>query len=170
VSAIFHHYAAGYVQDDWKVSRRLTLNLGVRWASGDGDAGAIWSVDDLRFSGTIADQCGGSGRSWDGASTVCCDSSSRTKRSGRRTRTGLLRAVGLAWQLNNRTVLRAGYALFYLPVSVEVSRFGWIQLHDQQCPAGSASPAGAAEQIHFHQGFRRSSDGHRAVSRCSGRA
>src|SRR2546428_13916525 len=30
-------YAAGFVQDDWRVTRRLTLNLGLRWDLSSGD-------------------------------------------------------------------------------------------------------------------------------------
>ena len=30
-------YAAGFVQDDWRVTRRLTLNLGLRWDMSSGD-------------------------------------------------------------------------------------------------------------------------------------
>ncbi|MFZ0746042.1 MAG: TonB-dependent receptor [Terracidiphilus sp.] len=31
IPIIYNSYAAGYVQDDWRIHPRLTLNLGLRW-------------------------------------------------------------------------------------------------------------------------------------------
>ena len=115
---IFHHYLAGFVQDDWRVNRKLTLNLGVRW---DMETGTQESHDRL----TVFD--------FQAPSPV---NTAVRERLGREVK-GLLRfvdkgeaewaadknrwapRVGLAYQLNDKTVVRAGYALFYLPVSVE---------------------------------------------------
>lgn len=115
---IFHHYLAGFVQDDWKVTRKLTLNLGVRW---DVETGTTESNDRLT--------------TFDFQAPSPINTAVREKLG--RDVYGLLRfvdpgeaewaadkkrfapRVGLAYQLNEKTVLRAGYAMFFLPVSVE---------------------------------------------------
>ena len=103
-------YYASYLQDDWKVSRRLTVNLGVRWEYqapwtdrfnqlGYFDPTAIDPLTKrpgvLRFTGR------------DGNPRHQTDAD----------RNNIAPRIGLAWQLPARTVLRAGYGLFYFPGS-----------------------------------------------------
>ena len=99
-----------YFQDDWKVSRSLTLNLGVRW-----EYQAPWTdrFDQLGFFDPDAID-------------------PLTKRPGVLRFTGLdgnprhqtdpdrnniAPRVGLAWQFHSKSVLRAGYGMFYFPGS-----------------------------------------------------
>ena len=103
-------YYASYLQDDWKVSRKLTVNLGVRW-----EYQAPWTdrFNQLGFFDPIAIDpltkrpgvLRFTGR--DGNSRQQTDAD----------RNNIAPRIGLAWQLPRRTVLRAGYGLFYFPGS-----------------------------------------------------
>jgi hypothetical protein len=103
-------YYAWYLQDDWKVMRRLTLNLGIRWeyqtpwtdrfnqlAYFDPEAIEPLSGQKgvLRFVGR------------DGNPRYQSDPD----------RNNFAPRVGLAWEFMDKTVLRAGYGLFYYPGS-----------------------------------------------------
>lgn len=106
-------YHAMYLQDDWRVNPRLTLNVGLRydietgyaerynrWADLDLDVANPLSSAALPFTG--------------GARYLGSDFPNRTWKTaynkfGPR--------IGLAFQASNRVVLRGGYALMYLPTS-----------------------------------------------------
>jgi hypothetical protein len=110
----FIHYYAGYVHDDWRVSSRLTLNLGLRYEYETGLAerenrfivgfdrqarnpiGAAAGVDTrgvLLYAG-------------EGGNPTACCSPSKTNFSPR---------VGAAYSFNPSTVLRGGYGIFFAP-------------------------------------------------------
>jgi hypothetical protein len=109
------YYYAAFVQDDWKVTPRLTLNLGLRW-----ELETPWQERYDRLS---------YGFDYNAASPV--------RVPGVNVRGGLLFAgvqgasrwqgnldknnigprIGFAYQIGRETVIRGGYALFYAPES-----------------------------------------------------
>ena len=108
--ATSQRYYASYLQDDWKVFRNFTLNLGVRWEYqapwtdrfdqlGYFDPDAIDPLTKrpgvLRFTGR------------DGNPRFQSDPD----------RNNIAPRVGFAWQIRPKTVLRSGYGMFYFPGS-----------------------------------------------------
>ncbi|MGD0168064.1 MAG: TonB-dependent receptor [Gaiellaceae bacterium] len=102
---------AVYVQDDWKVSPRLTLNLGLRWDY----MGPFYEVNNLMsyFNPTLANAAAGGHLGalmfvGNGADSCNCRTPvpSHSKNFGPR--------VGAAYRLNDKTVLRAGYSIMYV--------------------------------------------------------
>ena len=91
-------YAGGFVQDDWKISKSLTLNLGVRYELftqpvDARDLGSLFNVQNGQYA--LPGKNGYSRAIVDG------DHNNFGPRAG------------FAWQANSKLVLRGGYGLFY---------------------------------------------------------
>jgi hypothetical protein len=103
-------YYAAYVQDDWKVARRLTLNLGLRW-----EYSTPWTdrFDQLSFFDPeaiepITQQKGVIrfvGRDGNSRYQTLSDKNNFAPR------------LALAWEFMKDTALRAGYGISYFPGS-----------------------------------------------------
>jgi hypothetical protein len=104
---------AAYIQDDWKVSQRLTLNLGLRWDL----FGPFYEVNNLMsfFNPTLGNPAAGGHAgalqfAGDGTDSCHCRTpvSTHYKNFGPR--------IGAAYRINDKTVLRAGFAIMYVHV------------------------------------------------------
>lgn len=117
-------YYGFYVQDDWKITPRLTLNLGLRY---DYEAPRTERFNQLtNFDYTVAPPLTNTGLSLNGAlafvgvnglprGNINSDGNNFAPRAG------------FAWRLNDRTVIRGGAGLFYgttLGVGGEPAIFG----------------------------------------------
>lgn len=95
---------AGYLQDDWRISRRLTLNFGVRYeyfSPYTEKRDAILNLDYSRLPATPP--------------------LVRANRAVDPDRNNVSPRAGLAWQAGRGTVLRAGYGVYFSPeIAVEV--------------------------------------------------
>ena len=100
---------AFYAQDDFKVSSRLTLNLGLRW---EDYIGWPWvEIDDRMYdflpaTQTVA-QVGANGIPRSGVGAINHNFGPR---------------AGLAWQPFDKTALRVGYGMFYSAPQFDVTR------------------------------------------------
>ncbi|MBI1791529.1 MAG: carboxypeptidase regulatory-like domain-containing protein [Acidobacteria bacterium] len=115
-----------FFQDDWKISRRLTLNLGLRheWESGPYDDRDLYSryLDLSAPNSAIqktppvipADLVALSTPKYNGA-WVFTDSSNR--KAWTTQRHILLPRVGLAVRVNDRTAINVGFARYVVPIS-----------------------------------------------------
>src|SRR5262249_36925682 len=87
----------GYVQDDFKVNRKLTLNLGLRYEY----ATPQWERDDVATN-------------FDPATRTMVRASGSDRYLVDPDKNNLGPRVGLAYSLDDKTVLRGGYGLAYV--------------------------------------------------------
>ncbi len=125
-ATIFHKYYAGYVQDDWKIMRNLTLNLGVRWdyETGTEETHGLITNFDLDAAAPLQ-----------ALSSVTIDPqvlalnpnirnlkgllSFQNRPQSETTGTKIAPRVGFAYSLSDKMTIRGGYGLFYVPLSLE---------------------------------------------------
>lgn len=103
-------YYGSYIQDDWKISQKLTLNLGLRWEM---DTPRWERIDNRQsgFDGTVINPVAGvpgivtfSGRDGRGKYAHNFDKNNFAPR------------IGFAWKPFSRTVVRGGYGINYLGI------------------------------------------------------
>jgi hypothetical protein len=124
--SIYKKYGAGFIQDDYKVRRNLTLNLGVRYEieTGTGEANQLVT----NFDTGAASPLNGQTRTVTDAFVTKLNPNVGNVRGllsypeGGQTKTNknqFAPRVGFAYSINGKTTLRGGYGLFYLPQSLE---------------------------------------------------
>lgn len=141
------HYAAPWVQDDWKIARNLSLNFGIRW--------------DL--NGPYRERFNRANYGFDPQAT------SPISIGGTPLRGGLLFAgangnpeniyewdynniqprAGFAYQVNEKTAVRGGYGLYYLNPSDLGRRFGF----DITTPSVNSLNDGRTSLLNFSNPF-----------------
>ena len=141
----FTTYYGAYVQDDWRVSQRLSVNYGVRFEHEDG-LQEIENRQTVGFDQTAVSPLNatcpedGSARRPDAQRRADLRRgrrrADRTGRSRRRSRSR--RARGFSYSLNKATVVRGGYGLFYAPwnYSTTPARPDRVQPHDRDQSVG----------------------------------
>lgn len=106
------HYYAPFAQDDWKVSKKLTLNLGVRWDFLPGEV-ERHNLGDYAFSLTalnpISSQVSVPGFSQLLGGPTFLGVNGNPRAVYPTTKSAIQPRVGLAYGLNEKTVLRAGF-------------------------------------------------------------
>jgi outer membrane receptor protein involved in Fe transport len=119
-------YYAAYVQDDWKVSDRLTLNIGLRWDVGIGNREKYNRL--AYFDPSVPNPLGVSvpgfpnlsgALRWIGRENPKDQQATDWKNFGPR--------FGFAYKLNNKTVLRGGYGIFFLPRNIQGNGDGAVE-------------------------------------------
>ncbi len=111
----YANYYAMYVQDDYRLTSKLTLNLGLRWERelglSESNNGLVTNFATTAANPLAANVTGISPKGYvqfagtDGASTHVGNFSG--SKFGPR--------IGVAYQLSSKTTLRGGYGLFYAP-------------------------------------------------------
>ncbi|MBI1873573.1 MAG: TonB-dependent receptor, partial [Acidobacteria bacterium] len=118
----FLRYYGGYAQDDWRVTSRFTLNFGVRFEHEDGlreidnrqtvgfDRNAVSPIDALvPKAGTLLQ-----GQTIKGG-LLYAGVGGAPEQQGNPPAVKVSPRAGMTFALDNRTVIRGGYGLFYAP-------------------------------------------------------
>lgn len=124
--SLYHHYGAGFIQDDYKIRRNLTLNLGLRYdfETGTGEANNLVSNFDFNqpspLNGRISAPADPFVRQLapnftDLRGLLSFPEGAQTRANRNR----FAPRIGFAYSLNNKTTVRGGYGLFFLPLSIE---------------------------------------------------
>lgn len=125
-ATIFHHYPAAYFQDDWRVSRRLVLNLGVRWDYETGTEETHGLITNFDLNATAPVQPN-SAINIDPTAKALNPSLSNVKGllqfvdgpQSRTTKNRIAPRFGFAYSINDKMTVRGGYGLYYVPLSLE---------------------------------------------------
>ena len=136
---------AAYIQDDFKVSSRLTLNLGLRWDL----FSPFTEVNNLMsfFDPNLANAAAGGHL----GALAFASSSFRTPAEAHYRNIGP--RLGAAYRLNDKTVLRAGYSIMYARAlgSRTIGRQGLSQL-GYNATNNSTSPGNNAPAYYWDSG------------------
>jgi len=122
-----NHYYAVFFQDDWKVTPRLTLNMGIRW---DYESPLVerynrqLSAFDFSAASPIAESV--SGLQLVGTPSFA-GIGGRPRGAFRPDRNNIQPRVGAAWRIADGWVIRGGYGLYYLGQNERGSALGFSQ-------------------------------------------
>lgn len=105
-------YYAIYVQDDYKVNAKITLNVGLRWEIEGSNTERYdqQTVMDPFAKNPLSDSTGMDLR---GVYLFAGDDQSLGRRGIRAAEHKFNPRIGLAYQMNQKTVIRTGYGIFY---------------------------------------------------------
>ena len=108
-------YVAAFVQDDWRVSSRLTLNLGVRWDSDRPMTERFNRLSWFNFNTVLPIQPAGLPPLHGGLEFAAKDGASRGNKNP--DNNNFAPRVGLAYKVTDRLVMRTGFGIFYSPTT-----------------------------------------------------
>ncbi len=125
--ALQSKYLALFIQDDWKLNNRLTLNLGLRWDLETGnterfnrlqnlDPLARFPIDQITAIFPEASGLGTRTIPMRGVVTPVGRAGVGNRENYERDYNNFGPRIGLAFRLNEKTVIRAGGAIFYAPL------------------------------------------------------
>ncbi|MBL8203025.1 MAG: carboxypeptidase regulatory-like domain-containing protein [Blastocatellia bacterium] len=125
--ALQSKYYAAFVQDDWKVNERLTLNLGLRWEFETGnterfnrllnfDDQAAFPINHVSVAFPDATGLGTRAIALRGVVTPVGRGGVKTRENYDHDYNNFGPRVGLAYKLNEKTVIRSGGAILYAPL------------------------------------------------------
>ena len=123
-----NHYTGLFVQDDIKISPRFTLNLGVRYEL-ETPYTERYDRNSYRFDETAQLPVKVPGLDLRGGALFAGDGNPRAIPSDKN---NFGPRVGLAWNLLPKTVIRAGYGLFYSTIALNTSFFGTLNVFNAQ--------------------------------------
>ena len=106
-------YNAIFAQDDWRITPKLTLNLGLRWESETGlkeDRNQLAVGFDRTAKATIASNVPVTG------GILFAGVNGNARDIGDLSRVKFAPRLGAAYQLASRTVVRGGYGILYAPI------------------------------------------------------
>ncbi len=111
-------YVALFLNDDYKLSSKLTLNLGLRWEQTGPltELNGNWANFDPKVMNTDPSGYGTISPGIPGAYVFA--SGPGTTFEGSRDWDGFSPRVGIAYRLTDKAVLRGGYGLFYSPIGI----------------------------------------------------
>ncbi|MDX2180343.1 MAG: carboxypeptidase regulatory-like domain-containing protein [Bryobacteraceae bacterium] len=107
---IQYYYTSGYVNDNWRVSKKLTLNLGLRYEVPIG-----WHIPNGNYSGLDMSRPNPGAGNLPGALVFYGNGPGRTgqTRPFPTDFSNIGPRVGFAYQLTSKTVIRGGWGIFY---------------------------------------------------------
>ncbi|MEX2273306.1 MAG: carboxypeptidase-like regulatory domain-containing protein [Vicinamibacterales bacterium] len=125
-------YYGAYIQDDWRVSQRFTVNFGVRFEHEDG-LREIENRQTVAFDQTVVSPLNAvvpktgllAGRTINGGLIFAGVDGAPTEQ-GNPAAVKIAPRGGFTYTLNSRTVLRGGYGLFYAPWNYTRAQHGQI--------------------------------------------
>jgi len=158
-------YYAFYLQDDWKVRRNLTLNIGVRydvqipWIERFNRLNAGFAVSTVNpYSDAIIANWKRLKADWDATPNgqkypypdppkaiygglLFAGKNGQPARTYDTDWTNIAPRIGVAWQFASKTVLRAGFGLFYRPQTQENTTTGFTQTTNYKTSLDGMTPS-----------------------------
>ncbi len=116
---IFHRYFAFYGQDTWKVTSKLTVDYGLRWERESGTEEARNRI--TYFDPSAASPLNGQVPGMNLQGTLEFAGGTNPRTIWDTPFTGFGPRIGVAYAINSQTVVRAGFSIFYLPLSLEAN-------------------------------------------------
>ena len=108
-------YVACYIQDDWRVNNRLTLNVGLRWDSDRPMTERFNRLSFFNFNATLPVQAPGLPPLTGGLQFV--DRNGEPRGVKNPDNNNFAPRIGLAYKVTDRLVVRSGFGIFYNPTT-----------------------------------------------------